>query len=275
MLKKIAAAAAGAGLMVAVAGCSALPLPGLGGPSPLEIVRNMASNAEQADTYSATISMTGALGGESMEMSGDVDYVREPEPTMRMEMGVDGQQVTVLMRGSEMLTKTDIPGVGDMGGDMPEWIRMEMGQAGVEVANQDPLSEVQRLIAAKEAEEAGSEDVNGVATTKYVGSYSTEEALREVDDPEARQAARETFEKAGVDTVDFEVYVDGDEQPRRVISKLGDAFTSTVDFRSFNEPMEIDYPAEDRIGDFPMPGGDLGDLGDLGEMGDMGDLGVY
>ncbi|ASU85675.1 hypothetical protein CDO52_25275 [Nocardiopsis gilva YIM 90087] len=264
MLKKIAAAAAGAGLALAVSGCSVLPLPGLGGPSPLEVVKNMANDAEKADTYTASMTMSGSVGAQSMDMSADIDYTRNPEPTLQMEMDMQGQQATVLMRGTDMVMKADSMGMGQMGGDTPEWIRFDPGDQQVDVGSQDPLSEVEKLMAVKQAEEAGSQDIDGVPTTKYTGSYSTEEALQEVDDADAQQAAREQFEQAGVDTVEFEAYIDGDGLPRRVVTKLGDAFTSTVDFHSFNEPSEVQFPSESQIGsmDDLTPG--LGGGSDLG-----------
>ena len=253
MLKKIAGVAAGAGLAMAATGCGVIP--GMG-PNPMEVIAGLADKTNEVESYRAEFAMSGELSGAS-GATAEVEYTATPEPTMKMSMEIDGVQNTVLMRGEEMIVNTADMGLNDMGPsdlggapvETPEWLRMDMGEMGVDAAHQDPLSEVEKLLAVEEAEAVGTEEVNGTETTRYTGSYSTDKALEQLGDQAAKDAASEIYGEIGVDTVDFDVWVDGDGMPRRVVSSLGDQVEAIVDFLEFNQPVDIEYPSSDQIGD--------------------------
>lgn len=250
MLRKFAFAVAGAGLALAATGCSALPGGVLGGPSVTEVMKNVVDKTRTVDTYRAEMTMSGSMGGQSMDTTSDIEYTAKPEPTYKMEMDVKGEQVVALMRGSEMVVQGD-PSLG------AGWMRMDMGESGMDQA-QDPVAEVEKLLAGENVEEVGSEDVNGAATTKYAGSYTIEEALAKVQDAEAKDAARKVYDESGIKQVDFQVWVGEDGLPRRVQSAAGEKFDSTIDFVEFNQPVDIEYPAESEITDMDDMLNDLG-----------------
>ncbi|PSK92862.1 hypothetical protein CLV63_11771 [Murinocardiopsis flavida] len=266
MLRKITGTLAGVGLALAATGCAAMPGAagggGLGGgPSVTEVIDKVVDKTREVETYQAEMSMAGSMGGESMDITSDIEFTAKPEPTYKMSMDMAGQENTVLMRGSEILMEAD-PAMG--GG----WMRA--GGSGEQAMNQsqDPIAEVEKLLAGDNVEEVGSEDVGGVSTTKYKGSYTIDQALEQIQDTEAKDAARQVYDKAGVDKIDFEAWVGDDQLPRKVTSSAGDTVDTTLTFTSFNEPVDIQYPdpsevkdMDDMLGggggapDIPDPGG--------------------
>ncbi|QVQ53113.1 hypothetical protein J4H86_04785 [Spiractinospora alimapuensis] len=234
---------------------------GGGGGGPMAFVADAVNNAGSADSYRATMTMSGELEGVSVESSSDIEYVGDPEPTMRLTVAEAGAESSVLLRGSEIL----MSGAG-FGGS--EWVRMDAAELGADLATQDPASEVEKLLAANDVEEIGSEEIDGVATTGYAGSYSTEEALEHVDNAELAEAARQVYGDAGVDAVDFEVFIDDDGLPRRLVNTMGDATETVFEFRDFGEDLTIEYPTEDQIQDL----GDLTDIPDVPDVPDVSDL---
>ena len=277
MHKKIGAALAGTGIVLATSGCGLLFGGGGGGAAggplsdlnPVDLIAEAVNNTETVDSYTATMEMSGSMSGVSLDMNSDIEYTASPEPTVKMESTSQGTASTILMRGSEMVMQSDMPGAPPGG---PEWIRMDLGQMGEQGGNagaQDPLAEVEKLLAAQDVQEEGSADVNGVETTRYSGTYSTEEALQELD-PDAQEAARQVYDQSGVSEVSFEVFVDGDGMPRRVTTDAGGTVTSSIDFTSFNEPVTVEWPSEDQIGDFDSMMDDM--MGDMPSTGDLEDF---
>lgn len=237
--------------------------------APEDVVPVVPACAGRIDSYTATLEMSGSMSGVSLDMTSDVEYTATPEPIVKMESTSNGADSTILMRGSEMVMKSDMPGAAPGG---PEWLRMdlgEMGEQGNMGAQQDPLAEVEKLLAADDVQEEGTADVGGLETTRYTGSYSTEEALQELD-AEAQEAARQVYDQSGVSSVDFEVFVDDEGLPRRVTTDAGGTVSTTMDFTSFNEPVSIEWPSEDQIGDFDSMMDDM--MGDVPGGGDMEDF---
>lgn len=257
--------AAGAAVVLAASGCGMLPGGGSasgGGEStgsgdsgeaaldPVAIVEKAVNGASDADTYTATMTMSGSIEGASMDTTSDIQYTADPEPTVKMEtMGEAAGESTLMMRGSEALLLD--PGSGD-------WLRFGPSNPRFDVAAQNPLAEVEKLLAAEGVEEAGEEEVSGEATTHYTGSFTAEEAAAEVRDEEMAELARETYAQLGVESVDFEIWVDGDGLPRKVTHSAGDAVTTVLEFEAFNEPVDISYPSDDEITDFDQMMEDMG-----------------
>ncbi|GAA3763996.1 hypothetical protein HDA32_004981 [Spinactinospora alkalitolerans] len=254
MLRKFAVAVAGSGLAMVVAGCSALP-GAAGGASVTEVLSNLVSQTREVESYRAEMTTSGSMQGQATEMTQEITYSGTPEPTyeITMDLGTSGTS-RVLMRGDEILVEGD----PSMGG--PAWLRSSAAEGTQQP--QDPMAELEKLLAGEGIEEAGSEEVNGVSTTKYTGTYSVDQALENIDDADAKESAQQLYSQSGVSEMAFEVWVDDEGLPRRVSSEAGD-FTSTMDFLEFNQPVEIEYPSADQIGDMDDLMGDLGDMGDM------------
>ncbi len=262
MMKKLTTVLVGAGTALALGGCGMLPGgggsgsgggegggAGLSSLNPVEIVAKAVDNTEQAESYTATMTMSGSVQGQTLDTQADIEYTSDPEPTIKMSTTSQGMESVMLMRGSEMVMEDPTGGSG--------WVRMDLSGTGMSNAgSQDPLSEVEKLLAAEDVQESGSEDVNGVGTTRYSGSYSAAEAASKIGDEELAQQAEQLYGQMGIESVEFEVFVHDDGLPRRVTSSAGDVMESTIDFLTFNEPVSVEYPSPDQISD-------MGDMGGL------------
>lgn len=245
MLRKRVAVLVGSGLALALAGCGSTDAPAEeapeaveqtevaedGGAGPLDRIRGVVDQTESVESFRALVSSTGSGAVSDVEVA----YVSTPEPTVEMVMVSEGEEITVLMRGSEMVTGSAASGWMSIDGDESPGLD--------EAAN--PMTEVERLIAAPEVEEAGTEEVNGVETTKYTGVYSVEDVLADLEGEE-RTIAEQAYAEMGVSEVAFTLWVDADGLPRRLDSEMG-GVSNTTEFLEFNGPVEIDYPDESEI----------------------------
>ncbi|GAA3753002.1 LolA-like protein [Salinactinospora qingdaonensis] len=270
MLRKIAVVVTGSALTMAVAGCSTADGNGDGDPSAdqssaspsagsasaaqaegdqsaaTEAVAEAVSRVADATSYRFKMTSSGEASGESAQPEGDfsqeIVYTSNPEPIYKMNVPVTPETTTLgVIRGDELLVQGD-PSIG-----MPPWMRMEVPPEVQKQLQLDPLALIRQLLASEDVEKVGSEEVNGVATTKYEGSYAVEAALEQVQDEQARQSIRSLYEEEGATEVDFQVWVDADGLPRRVGDKAGDS--AGVEFLEFNQPVDVPSPAPDEIQD--------------------------
>jgi hypothetical protein len=113
-------------------------------------------------------------------------------------------------------------------------------------------------------EQDGSEDVRGVATTRYTGTLSRdafiEQALANVPE-ESRDQARQAFESFAPEGFPVELWVDDENLVRRIRMEMelgggesiGATSVSTVEFFDYGEPVEVEIPD-------PADTQDVGDL---------------
>ncbi|PRX99961.1 hypothetical protein [Allonocardiopsis opalescens] len=253
-------AALGAASLLVLTGCAAQaqdPAPSAapssassaaaeGGSDPL--LGAMLDTTQSVEGFRATVSVDGAAaqeagGGLEIELL----YSSVPEPTVQMTMPLGealsevlGDQV-MLMRGEEVLMQTS-PALGT---DY-EWLRVDLGaetDAGLVLQGYDPLAQVEALTAAGDLQEAGTEEIDGVTTTRYTGTFELDQALEAVA-PE-RRAVIESMYPGQTEPVAFELFLDEENRPRRVVTDE----TTTMDFTEYG-PVEIAYPEPAQIGDY-------------------------
>jgi hypothetical protein len=122
------------------------------------------------------------------------------------------------------------------------------------LAQGDPAHDVRMFTASKDARQVGRETVGGVRTTHYQGTFGLAAGVAKLG---AEQGAeeRKAFARAGVDTMVFDVWVDGRRLPRKVVvatppgAKL--PVTSTAYYTAFNVPVRVTAPPKSRVEDDP------------------------
>ncbi|MFL6205212.1 MAG: hypothetical protein ACJ739_07645 [Acidimicrobiales bacterium] len=148
--------------------------------------------------------------------------------------------------------------------DADRWLSasaQELGAAGgFGVGSTDPTTLLEALRGVgRDPEVVGQEEVRGVPTTHYRAAMSLADALAEV--PEAQRAEAEAaFEQLGdLDTaeVPVDVWVDGDDLPRRVRMDMGAVLaglaggpgraTMTLELFDYGQPVEIQVPTPDDV----------------------------
>ena len=124
-----------------------------------------------------------------------------------------------------------------------------------------------------EPEVVGEEEVRGVPTTHYAATMDLEEALAQA--PEEQRAALEAQldqlgGEAGAAEIPVEVWIDGDDLPRRMRMDMGPLFaglgmgeagvTMTMEMFDYGEPVDIDVPSPEETTPFTDVLGGLGGL---------------
>ncbi len=265
--------AAGAVAAITVAGCGTTATPSLQNAqlSAAEVIQQTAQKADEVNTYAAdlVVNVTDAKGGQGGVVQGTMLYQKTPQIASDInlsQVSFNGQNVPggvrVILQGDVAYVKLDM--LKTLVGATKPWIRLDLkqlgSQAGVNVdqflgqAQQfDLKTSAALLTASKDVKSVGSEQVGGVDTTHYSGTFPVDEAVKQL--PE-EQRGRLQGELASAKDVRFDAWIDAQGLPRKVELSGGkpDAgtFKATAMFKSFNEPVSIEAPAADQVGELPQ-----------------------
>lgn len=195
-------------------------------------------------------------------------YQKTPQISSDINLGqvsFNGQNmpggVRVILQGDVAYVKLDM--LRTLVGATKPWIRLDLkqlgSQAGVDIeqylaqAQQfDLKTSAAMLTASKDVKPVGTEQVGGVDTTHYSGTFPVAEAIKQL--PEDRRGHVQD-ELANAKDVTFDAWIDGQGLPRKVELNGGKpgagTFKATAMFKSFNEPVSIKAPAADQVGELP------------------------
>jgi hypothetical protein len=166
---------------------------------------------------------------------------------------------------------------GAMTGSSKEWIKLDLAAANEDASallgggggafGSDPTSFLQFLEGAGKVTKVGEEDVRGVHTTHFSGSYTLEDALAALP-ADQRDKARRAFDGFGVSDeaktqpIPFEAWVDDEGLVRRIEtsfdpSTLGSSATRSpvgkttmrIEFFDFGAPVDLELPSDDEVQD--------------------------
>lgn len=275
MIRRYAAGtAAGATLLVSVTGClgDAGGKKGAesGGAVKVSAVAALARASQQTgssvDSYKATIDMTGSFHGQKLDMNGDLQTRIRPELGLNMtikNMNMAGNSVgsmQEILTGDAVYLK--IPMLSQSTGGKP-WIKMSLSKLGAksgidvkqllsQAQQADPATSVKMLTASTDADRVGTEDINGVSTTHYTGTYSTKEALAKLSSKQ-REQAQSMIDQLGLSRLHFDVWVDGQNLPRKLVSKsmagAAGQVKMTMIYTDFNKSVSVNPPPADETTD--------------------------
>ena len=234
-----------------------------------ETVELVASGAYDADARQMSMSMDiGAMFEQLAAGTGEEIPVELGDGVM--EMVSDGD--TIYMRSSlfEMFAGTR------------GWLSMSAEDLGVDAeslglgaATSDPTKILEALRGVTgEPEVVGQEEVDGVATTHYRATMSLADAVAEVPERHRAEveAALEQLGEVGDAEMPVDVWIDGDDLPRRMTLDMGAAFgaiagedaaaTMTIDLFDYGQPVDIEIPSPDEVTPFSEVMGGVGGFGD-------------
>ena len=219
-----------------------------------------AIQAAQQEKQTVVATMVTDAAGMSITGGGSLRFADSVAADMTIEVPLDAsgqpqQMRIVILDGSVYL---QIPGLSD---SIPgkSWIAASadgtdpFSQAMAPVLDQlssslDPSLEMYSHGA--QLTESGTETVDGVETTKYVGSVDLEAALAELDGSLAESA--QTLIDAGSSNLNFTVWVDAESLLRKfesVTEIAGQSATTTVTYSKWGEPVDIAAPPADQVAD--------------------------
>ncbi|GIH69614.1 LolA-like protein [Sphaerimonospora thailandensis] len=265
----VAACAAAA---ITIAGCGSTTTPTLENAklSAAAVLTQSAKKADEVTSYSADLVMDITAGAQGKgNIQGTMLYQKTPElatDTTLDKVSFAGQDLPggmrVILLGDVMYMKMDM--LKALTGSTKPWVKVDLKQigssAGVNVdqllgqsKQMDLKTSVTMLTASKDVKEVGAEQVGGVDTTHYAGTFPIEEAIKQL--PAEAQKNMKGQLPAEVKDMKFDAWIDGDGLPRKVQlsgeQKEG-AFAATMIFKAFNEPVEIKAPPADQVGDLPQ-----------------------
>ncbi|MCW2943606.1 MAG: hypothetical protein JWR24_323 [Actinoallomurus sp.] len=277
----VAGAAAGAALAVSLTGClgdggkskaSGQATPGGTRLSVADALGKVSDESGTIKSFRATMSIKTSAAGQETQMGGDVAYQLKPQFGMTMNfshMTVAGkatQGFQEILLGDAIYMK--MPALAKQSGGKP-WLKFSLSglsaKSGIDVKNllnqlqqANPAVNVKMLTASHDAHQVGTEKVGGVTTTHYRGTYSMQQALAKLD-AEQRAQAQKSLGQAGLDTMVFDLWVDGGQLPRKMTiatpaqSKL--QMETTMVYSGFNQPVSITPPPASQVTDGSKLGG--------------------
>ncbi|GAA2119190.1 hypothetical protein [Actinomadura alba] len=230
-------------------------------------------------SFKADLAMeSSGTGDDNMKATGTMQYRLKPTLAFNMtfdQMTVGGESMAgmqTMLLGEAMYMK--IPMLAEVGGGKP-WMKLPLDAiskaSGMNVdellqqsQQMDPVQATKQLTASKDVREVGKETVNGVETTHFTGSYKVSEATAKLD-PQKRAATEKAAREAGMDSMLFDLWVDGQQLPQKMVMKAGPGaktpVTITVVYRDYGQPVTITAPPASEVGDFgdllkgmPSPG---------------------
>ncbi|MER7899890.1 DUF1396 domain-containing protein [Streptomyces sp. NPDC096046] len=267
MKKSIPAAGLGALLLAAGAvGCGAGESPEM---TPAAAVAKAAKNTE--DITSLQYRMKGSVP-ESGRVEGEASMRLKPTIAMSMKMKAPDQgaeSVEIRLVDKAMY----LGGGAEMAKEMDgkRWLKFDLSgsdaakdldrMGSTSQAEQNPAAQSTFLTGAKDVKKVGSEEVDGVETTRYSGTVTLDDLRASLKDDKAetreqREKSIEQYEKLGVDTFTMDMWVDGEDHTKQFRMK-GQAdkgpLDMTITFLDYNKPVTVTAP----------PAKDVADLGEM------------
>ncbi|WP_055467490.1 hypothetical protein [Streptomyces ardesiacus] len=236
------------------------------GMTPAAAVAKAAKNSEEID--SLHYRMTGKVPVEG-RIEAEAEMQIKPKLAMSMKMkaldqGADG---TAEIR---LVDKALYLGGGPEAAkemDGKSWIKFDLSAGGADEelnklggasqAEKNPATESTFLTGAKDVEKVGTETVDGVKTTHYKGTVTLADLEKTIgDEGEAtrkqRQKSLEQYEKLGVDKLNMDMWVDGDDRTKQFRMRA-DAEQGPMDitftFLGVNEPVKVAAPPAAEVAD--------------------------
>lgn len=253
-----------------------VPLAGCGeSASAQEVVAGAAAATVEASTArtSMQLVMTGMPGvGEiEMDMEGVIDFDGDSaEMSFDMgellgELGVEGA-MKVRSVGPAVYMQSDLFAQGLPGVGPDTWLRVDLAEAASEtgvdlgqldqMGSNDPRQGLAVLsgVADDGVQELGEEQVRGTDTTRYRARIDLRKAADESGAITDGEAFERFVESLGTDTIRVEVWIDDDNQVRRmrmpfpVPEEAGSGeVTMTVEYYDFGAEVDVDEPPADDV----------------------------
>ena len=279
-MKKLLASLAVSSVLLAACAKGSAPDP----VNPRDAVLDAMTAVYEAGSLHEKITMSVAAAGENLSFSGKADIDNEHKRVdMTMDLGMLGGEMQLVMDGGVVYMRS--PAFQDAG---TEWVSMDPSKMDLAAASQfggfgtgttDPSAYVGLFAGVFNVKASGEQDLNGVSTTRYVGTIDLKKVLKGFSDVVGEDADKATrkqlkevvkqFESLGIDQrIPFEIWIDGEGLPRRqritmdfgkLVPGAEDAsMEMTVDFSDFGKPVHITIPDPSEVTDMT---GALADAG--------------
>jgi hypothetical protein len=243
--------------------------------NPRDTVLDAMMAVYEAGTVHEEFEMSVSAAGESFVFTGEGDVDNERQlASLTMDLGSMGGTMDMIVDGGVVYMRSSMfPDVGT------EWVSMDPSKVDPAAAAQfgglgsgttDPAAYVGLFAGVIDVRAQGEEEIEGVATTRYVGMIDLGKVLENFADVAGRDVPRasreqlemaiEQFEAIGMDEqLPFEIWIDDQGFPRRqrITMDFGSllpgaenaSFEMTVGFSRFGRPIDVEVPRPSQVTD--------------------------
>ncbi|HWC70206.1 MAG TPA: hypothetical protein VG993_03490 [Actinomycetota bacterium] len=239
---------------------------------PLARVISASDRAIEAESMHLTFEIVLSGSGQEIRGSGEADIAFGGRPRQHMVFRYDsfpgmpdGLEMEMIMDGSMLYLR--MPQMQGLGSLPTEWVSMDASKSvpgfddltGLGAGQNDPSNAFGYLQGAEEAEDLGTETIDGVETTHYEVTVDVAGSIAEVPPElrdEMRSVVRRFREQFGTTSMPFEVWVDADGLPRRMVYRVeadGPAgpfsMEMTMDITEYGNEFELEIPSPGDVTD--------------------------
>ena len=257
-----------------------------GGPpvSPRDAVLDAITAVYEAGSYHQELEMSMTAEGQSVSITADADVDNTTQQAaMTMDLGLLGGEMEMVVDDGVIYMRSP---AFDRLAPTP-WVSMDPAKMDPEAAAQfggfgagttDPSAYAGLFAGVFDVRASGAADIDGVATTRYVGTIDLAKVLEGFADvvgedvdaatKEQLEAAVEQFDALGIDEkIPFVIWIDEDGLPRRqrITMDFGELVPGTeealldmtVDYSAFGEPVDVEIPKASQVTDITDMMGDM------------------
>jgi len=264
----VAATAAGTTLVISLAGCGSDSGSSNGGIklTAAEAVLKSSQVTSQSDSFRADVTVS-TSGSSSTKIHATGQF--RLKPTLAANATLDQFSTTgasIPLSGTRAILTDNVvyvklPQVAQFLSGGKPWVKADLTQVGkqsgvdaVKALNDlqqrvNPADQTKMFTGSKDFHKVGTEDVDGVSTTHYTGTVTLQEALNQLD-PQARKRINELGPANANDKINFDLWADKNQLPRKLISKgsaNGDQGTVTVLYSDYGKSVSVDPPPADQV----------------------------
>jgi hypothetical protein len=221
-----------------------------GGVEALKAVELAAQTSQTKSTASFTMDLDMTMGAEKLPMTakGQMDAGKNAMK-LDMSMSVPGQGA---MKLKQIVVGNTIYMSGIPGMPGNQWVKLSLEELGAAAgggatanlgAGSDPADQLKLLTQVSDDVKAeGKETINGVETTKYVGTIDLEKAAA-ASGAEAKDLAevRKQYEQLGLKKIPFTLYVDDENLPARMEMAMNGQVANAGKTEKMQMTMKMDF----------------------------------
>ncbi|HEX5119470.1 MAG TPA: hypothetical protein VFW65_30135 [Pseudonocardiaceae bacterium] len=267
---------------LALAGCGPSSIIGSAAPQGQQVPQRSATQQDQAGKPASTVADLGAAVKQntsqhnsvhvtmamsvpevgSINSTGDLTFSPSLAEHMTMAVPSLGNMETVLVNGT-MYVKLPAQLANLMGSTGKPWTKFDLGAdnplsaslgSTADVAAQADPTKLLQQIAAGTITKVTHGTVNGVAATHYT---ITVDVAKMVAAQSGDQAEEQALQQLGVTSVPFDIWVDSNDLPLRIVTHVAYAepgtnqseqVTITINYTDWGKPVTISAPPADQVG---------------------------
>ena len=231
-----------------------------------EAIQLAAQHAQQVTSFAATMNVQ-ATGLEKLSMAGTLQEQTQPAPAIVANfttVSAQGQTVpggmqeiinssALYLKMAQLARQTGKPWIKIPASEISKASGASFGQLLQQDSSGNPLVKTAMLASSTNVKKVGTATVDGVQTTEYTGSYPISAGLAKLP-ASARAKIAPQIQSMGLQTENFTVWLDAQQQVRKVVTSdqgSKEQTASTIQVTSINQPVSATPPPASQTATVP------------------------